>query len=74
MKERWEYRQARPWAISLMEDLNKLGKEGWEFCCDLAPNSAGHRFLFKRKIEPTLDECLDEMDQMFDELLGDEEC
>jgi len=70
----WEYKKVNLATLGFMDSLNELGKEGWEFCCDLAPGSSMAVFLFKRPLydEKSWDRAMDGMLDLFDDEEGDE--
>jgi len=65
---KWEYKEAHIQAIRFIDQLNKLGKEGWEFCCNLG-GGPGYVFLFKRPLydEKSWDRAMDGMLDLFDD-------
>lgn len=45
--DKWEYMDMHIEFEDRIQEMNKLGQEGWELCC----SHKGARFIFKRKIQ-----------------------
>ena len=69
MKERWQYIHRD--GLDL-DEMNELGFEGWELV-GFGIGLTSRQMIFKRKLEPSAEDHLDEMDKQFEMMLGDDD-
>jgi len=73
MKQRWEYDYYSPAQQINLDKVNEMGQDGWELA-GFAMVGLASVLLFKRKIELSASEHFEEVEKMWDEILGDDEC